>query len=243
MRIGWLAVLKILGVNIALNLLSAWLLPGMKSPLSIILTGLAILAAQLWAIFAVLRQTFQLSNRRTFAPFGALLGVSAIQLTFALGVLRPFVLEAFVTPTASMSPTLNANDRFVANKLISPRRWDLVVYWSYDREPAQYVKRLVGLPGERLRFDEGGVFINDQPVKVPPVLAGRCRASYPHQRWQEARYHDGDTIVLGADEYFFIGDNIDISADSRISGPSKESALIGVVDWIYWPLRKFRLTR
>jgi signal peptidase I len=147
-------------------------------------------------------------------------------------------------PTQSMSPTIEPDDRFAAFKLLRPRRWDLVVYWNNDaRGRMPYVKRLVALPGERLRFDGGGVFINDQPVTVPAVLAGKCHAKLPGGARPETRYYDGDTITLGPDEYFLIGDNIDISADSRINGPSKSADLIGVIDLIYWPLGKFRVVR
>ena len=53
----------------------------------------------------------------------------------------------------------------------------------------------------------------------------------------EARYKDDETITLGDDEYFFVGDNVEHSNDSRLSGPTRGSSLVGVVDLIYWPLR------
>jgi signal peptidase I len=106
---------------------------------------------------------------------------------------------------------------------------------------AVFCKRLVGMPGERLRFENGTIFINDQPADVPKVLQGRCRATIPNER--NPRYTGGQTIVLGGNEYFLIGDNIDISGDSRYFGPTNRADLIGVVDLMYWPIDRLRIVR
>ncbi|HEX5244232.1 MAG TPA: S26 family signal peptidase [Tepidisphaeraceae bacterium] len=58
-----------------------------------------------------------------------------------------------------------------------------------------------------------------------------------------ARYQEGQTITLGNDEYFFIGDNADESGDSRLYGPSHRVDVVGVVDLIYWPIGKLRIVR
>lgn len=205
--------------------------------------GLALLIVQLGAVFLILRSAFKLTSKRTFAPFVAYAAVVLAQLGLAMFVVKPFIAEAFVLPTNSMSPTIEPGDRFVVNKLIGARRLDLVAYWSQDAEPALYCKRLIGLPGERLRFEHGGIYVDDQPIALPPVLAGRCRASPSALPPNRARYRDGESIVLGKDEYFFIGDNVDVSADSRLVGPSRDSSLVGVVDFLYWPLSRVRLLR
>src|SRR5205823_2060885 len=109
--------------------------------------------------------------------------------------------------TPSMAPTIEPRDRLLVNKLLRPRRWDMVAYWRHDEQPpAVYCKRLIALPGERLRFDGGMVYINDQLMPAPAVVAGRCHASVPGTA---ARYADGQTIALGSDEYFLVGDNVD----------------------------------
>lgn len=141
-----------------------------------------------------------------------------------------------------MSPTLEPNDRFFINKLQTPRRLDLVAYWNRGVQTRVYCKRLLALPGERLRFEGGEVWINDERLALPPPLVGRCRASvrsYP----QPFHYSDGETIELGKNEYFFIGDNVDRSADSRQFGPTTELDIIGVVDAVYWPPSRMRLMR
>lgn len=200
-----------------------------------------LLAIELYVIFIVIGRRFDLTARRAAAPFGAYLAISALIVAFLFLALRPHMLEAFVIPTKSMSPTMNPGDRFVVNKLLRPRRLDLVAYWTYGPHRDVYIKRLIGLPGERLRFENGGLYVNDHPIELPNVLAGHCRAALgPPPFWP---YHDGQTITLGPDEYFFIGDNADISLDSRHAGPSHGSALAGVVDLIYWPVSRFHVVR
>jgi signal peptidase I len=131
-------------------------------------------------------------------------------------------------------------DRFVVNKLDHPARWDLVTYHSTTPGAPVYCKRVVGLPGEKVRFDQGNVYINDQLMVAPPVVAGRYHATLPTVR---STYRDGETIGLNDREFFVVGDNVDVSADSRIYGPTDRSAIVGVVDFVYWPPGDARVVR
>jgi signal peptidase I len=213
------------------------------APVPALVTGLLLLIVQLVLVFLVLRSAFKLTTKRTFAPFGVYVSLVVAQLLLVVFVIKPFIVEAFVIPTKSMAPTIEPGDRLVVDKLLRPRRLELVAYWSQDVHPAIYCKRLIGLPGERIRFDQGGVFVNDQQVTLPSILAGRCHASPSALPPGQARYRDGESIALRPDEYFLIGDNVDVSVDSRLAGPSRASSLVGVVDLVYWPLKKARLMR
>ena len=199
-----------------------------------------ILAVLLVVWTAVFRRGFGLTRGRAWALTGVQFAWSLAVWALMLLVVRPLLLEGFVIPTGSMTPTLEPGDCFVVNKLLAPRRWDVVAYVT-TREPGRvvYCKRLVGLPGERLRFDGGDLFVNDAAVPMPPVLAGRTHAAFSFVR----RYHDGETIVLKPDEYFFVGDNVEQSADSRVEGPTVAKDLVGVGDWLYWPPSRIKLLR
>jgi signal peptidase I len=143
-----------------------------------------------------------------------------------------------------MLPTIEHDDRLLVNKLLRPRRWDLVVYWNDDpQEKLAFCKRLIGLPGEKLRFEGGNLYVNDEVVQMPPVLAGRNLMHPGTVHRAPGRYNDGTAIVLGPEEYFFVGDNLDMSLDSRQLGPSPSSSIIGVVDVLYWPLGRARIFR
>jgi signal peptidase I len=213
------------------------------APLPGLFIGVTLMVLELGAFFLVLRTIFKLTIKRTFAPFAVYLTLIAAQIVIMIFLIKPFLAEAFMFPTQSMSPTIEPGDRLVVNKLVGPKRLDLVAYWSDDAQPAVYCKRLIGLPGERIRFDQGALFVNDQQLTLPPVLAGKCYASPSALPPDRARYRDGESIALGPDEYFFIGDNVDVSMDSRLAGPSHASSLVGVVDFVYWPPNKARLVR
>jgi signal peptidase I len=234
------AILIVFAINLAFGFLYSRLNADKDHP--VIQAALVLFVA--FAIqFTVFLHFFQLSVGRTFAPVGAYLAVNLAAFAIAFFVLRLYVSESFVMPTHSMMPTLDPGDRFFVNKRLGPNRFDLVAYWNTEsnREPMRYCKRLIALPGERLRFENGGIFINDRAVQVPVVLSGKCRASVPGIA--NPRYQDGQTIALGPDEYFFVGDQIDLSADSRIAGPSTRSSIVGVVDLIYWPFARMRIVR
>jgi signal peptidase I len=199
-----------------------------------------LLLVQICALYFLSKWIFRLSYLGTLAPVGASFAGSVITFILLLVLLKPYVVEAFILTTGSMSPTLDARDRFVVDKIISPQRWDIVAYRLATPNRLIVCKRLIAFPGEHLRFDNGTVYINDLPIPVPSVIAGRCQAS-PSPR--VGKYQDGQTITLGPDDYFLIGDNLEYSADSRIYGPSSHSDLIGVVDLIYWPPTKMKILR
>ncbi len=241
LRFATLATLLMFALTIALSLMERFVNWG--SPLT---AGVISLLIQLGVIPVILQEVFDLRVKASLRMFLVVIAATAIQLLFAVFVLKRHFTEAFVMPTLSMSPTIEPHDRFLANKLLHPRRWDLVTYWNVSKrepDPQAYVKRLVGMPGERLRFEGGDLYVNDRAVQAPAVLAGRLRASPTGMKDYDWQYSDGETITLGPDEFFLVGDDIGISADSRIYGPSKASALIGVVDAIYWPPKRMKLLR
>ena len=204
--------------------------------------AVGLLLVQVLLSLFILRRLFRLSTARALAPASAYLALAFLGLVFVYAIMRPYLLEAFIIPTESMSPTLEKGDRFVVNKLLGPRRWDLVAYQTNDGEPVISCKRLVGLPGERLRFENGTLYINDKALTSPEVVAGRYSAEVAGAPGL-TQYRDKETIHLGNDEFFFVGDNVERSKDSRTDGPTDAGNLIGVVDLLYWPLNRFAVLR
>jgi signal peptidase I len=206
--------------------------------------GLATFVA---AAYLQFKSTFRLSSGKAFAPLAAYVGTLLVWACLMLLVVKPHVTEAFVIPTSSMSPTIEPRDRITVNRLLHPRRFDLIAYHSNERGHPIFCKRLVGLPGERLRFENGQLYVDDKVVTLPAVVAGSYHAGVMHNgapvSGMRNLYHDGETIPLGRSDYFVIGDNVDISFDSRLAGPSDASSIVGVVDCIYWPLSRFRIVR
>jgi signal peptidase I len=243
LKFGLLAVLLLTIANLAIFATWQSMSGGLHDKHVVLAATFAYATGQLIVAYLIPRFVFGLSVKQAWAPFGMQFVIGIAAYGFAAGVLKPHLIEAFVIPTGGMSPTLDPGDRFAVNKLLRPRRWDMVAYHTTDEKPTIYCKRLIGLPGERLRFDGGNLHVDDQGTEAPDVLKGRLHAALPGVEPPLARYRDGETITLGKDEYFFIGDKVDVSKDSRFDGPTPGSSLVGVVDWIYWPLSKFRIVR
>ena len=175
-------------------------------------------------------------------------------VTIAIAVAAVLAIKAWVVnpyriPSSSMEPTLHcaapepgcesdSSDRVLANRFIyrfrDPGRGDIVVFNTPDRAVAEcgaggtFVKRLVGLPGDRISMSGGVLQIDGKPVDEP-YLNGRDRSN------------DFPVRKLGADEYFMMGDNRGSSCDSRKWGPVTRDDLIGPVFAVYWPLTRLGL--
>jgi signal peptidase I len=178
-----------------------------------------------------------------------------------------FVVQAFQIPSESMENTLLIGDYLLVNKLryggggvwdlIMPyrpvRRGDIVVF-HYPVNPTQhFVKRVVGVPGDRIRLVKGVVQVNGKSLNEPYVRHSSLvrdpfrddfpRLSAPAQEvtsgwWLQMRkfVEDGELIVPEG-EYFALGDNRDESADSRYWGFVPRENIIGSPLLIYWSVR------
>ena len=189
--------------------------------------------------------------RRYFVAVLLILATMFANPMFALALpAQRFLAETFVTPAASMSPTLEPNDRFIVHKRLEPRRWDVVAFLAPDEGEGRikFVKRLVGLPGEQVEIIDNTIHINGKPVTPPPGLGpyeGRL-----HPGASGARNGcEGRPIQLGRDEYYLLGDNSPISGDSRYwktgspghqPGTIGRGDIIGRATWIYWPPSRWR---
>jgi signal peptidase I len=172
------------------------------------------------------------------------------QLAVAL-LARRYLAETFVQPTAGMSPTIVARDRFLCHKLLEPRRWDVVVFLAPDISGGRqkFVQRLVGLPGEQVEIIDGQVHINGKPIPAPGGIGAYVGVP---PRGLGGLGHNGLTgspITLGPDDYYFLGDNSPISGDSRYwrngtpghqPGTVGRADIIGRATWIYWPPSHWR---
>lgn len=135
----------------------------------------------------------------------------------------------------SMYPALNDGDIIIRDKIIyklhGPERYDIVVFRSDDEEQPYYIKRVIGLPGERIRIsEEGEVYINGELLEEnfwggPLDDAGIAE----------------EEITLGEDEVFCLGDNSQASLDSRYFGPVKISDIEYHCYMRVWPLNKIGL--
>lgn len=140
---------------------------------------------------------------------------AVIVLVFVTAV-RSFVVEAYVIHGKSMEPTFHDSERLLISKF-APRfdslhRGDIVIF-NHPTEPGKrLIKRVVGLPGETVRFEHGHVYINDEPLEEP---------------YGSLDGYEMLSVGVKPDHYFLLGDNREISNDSRRMGLIPRDAIVG----------------
>jgi signal peptidase I len=156
-------------------------------------------------------------------------------------VLIVFIYQPVKVEGTSMMPTLTDQERIFINKftykfgLGEIARGDTVVFWYPEDRSKSYIKRVIALPGDRVRIETGQVYVNDQRLVeeyVPDEY--RDNVSWPHApAGQSVR----DLIVPPAD-YFVLGDHRSSSSDSRSWGYVPRDNIYGKAVFVYWPLDK-----
>jgi signal peptidase I len=162
-------------------------------------------------------------------------GMRAVEIRGTGGI----VAETYESRDAQLlSGERRSPDRFICNKTKFPNRWEATVFKHPRDTSILYVKRLVGLPGERIEIREGAVWANGEKL-IPPSSLGPIR----YVTIQEAGNEEPQPfeITLASEEYFVLGDNTYRSSDSRDWGPLKKDLIIGVADLIYWPPSRWRV--
>ena len=167
--------------------------------------------------------------------------VLTVALAIVLSLLiRSFVAHAFHVESGSMEPALAPGDRILVNKLSdNPSRGDLVVF---ARPDGDLVKRVIALEGETVIFTEGLVRIGDKWLNEPYLSAGTgtyARAAIPNCDATEG-FEEHTTCTIPEGHVFVLGDNRDVSFDSRNFGPVPRADLIGSAAFQFWPLSDLR---
>lgn len=178
---------------------------------------------------------------------------SPVEVSGKLPRLRMICENFHVESVRPESVELHGPDHFLVNKLISPERWDLITFVSPPDPSSQYVFRLVGLPGETVRIEEGAVWIDDEKLSVPEELAGISYTdSWPNRPASQLSGTSANPATLGDDEYFVLGDFSYRAFDSRLwpfgfTGHNQfaipKSKIIGVVTHVYWPPSRMRILK
>jgi signal peptidase I len=152
----------------------------------------------------------------------------------AITSILPF--KPYKIPAGSMEPTLLVGDHFVADRTIyrakEPVRNDIVVFPYPEDKSKDFIKRVIGTPGDEIQMQDKQIFINDQ-------IYDDKYGYYDEKAGNPNRYFG--PVVVPKDHYFVLGDNRDHSLDSRFFGFVPFSELKGQALYIYWANDKGRI--
>lgn len=166
------------------------------------------------------------------APFSeayAFLQTALSALALAVLVMA-FVARAFTVEGPSMMPTLQSGERLLVDKITyrlrSPHRGEVIIF-RFPSNPQQYfIKRVIGVPGDKVLITGGQVYINGAPLKEPYVESSSWGVFGPYE--------------VPAEHFFVLGDNRNNSEDSRSQrvGFVPSSMIVGRALWRYWPIAR-----
>ena len=117
-----------------------------------------------------------------------------------------------------------------------PQRGDIIVFVFPEDRTKDFIKRLIGLPGDQIEIKDGGIYINGQQMQDP-----RMKNIYYYNRGNYGQ--EGGSITVPPGHYFAMGDNSGSSYDSRYWGFIDESDIVGKADVLFWPLNRIRLIK
>jgi len=159
-------------------------------------------------------------------------GAVIIGALIAALLIKTFLFQAFFIPTGSMEQTLQVGDRVLVNKISYDygdlSRGDVVVFHRPPAAPRtdsgveEFIKRVIGLPGDTIEAIDGQVFLNGVAIEEPYVDHGDVTTNLPRTEVPEGHM-------------FVMGDNRNNSTDSRIFGPVEQELLVGKAFLVVWP--------
>ncbi len=152
-------------------------------------------------------------------------------------VFRLFIAEPFIVSGSSMVPNFHNREYLIVNKITyrlhSPERGDVIVF-KYPKDTSQYfIKRVIGLPSEKVQIKDGRVLVFNGQHPDGLLL------DEPFLSNDNVTFGRTDITTLGSDEYFVLGDNRQASSDSRVWGIMPKNDLVGKVWLRVFPLQQF----
>ena len=157
--------------------------------------------------------------------------VETVALTLLIFLVIRFAAQSFRVDGQSMEPGLHTDEFVLVDKAAylfqSPQRGDVIVF-HYPLDPSKdFIKRIIGLPGDTVQTTSNEVIVDGQILHEPYI--------------NDASNSNDNTLKLGPDQFFVMGDNRNNSFDSRLWGPLNKSYIVGKAILVYWPLNDWEL--
>lgn len=152
-----------------------------------------------------------------------------LAVIIAAGI-RTFLFVPYEVHGASMEPTLQGDELLIVNKLIyrfdQPEYGDIIVF--HTSEKRDFIKRVIGLPGDQIAIKDGKVFRNGEELEEPYI-------------YEPMNINMKEEVTVPEGHIYVMGDNRNNSKDSRRIGPVKIDAVVGRADLVIWPLDRMHL--
>lgn len=164
----------------------------------------------------------------------SLLIAAAIFLVIYMFLFRPFQVSG-----VSMFPTFK-DQEYILTNLIAIQfgpliKGEVVVFKSPVESEKDYIKRVIGVPGDTVMISNGDVYVNNKKIDESTYLTSDVKT------YGGAYLKENQPITVPEDTYFVIGDNRPHSSDSREFGPVKKSLFLGKSLFVYWPINQMRV--
>ncbi|PTQ84446.1 type I signal peptidase [Trichococcus patagoniensis] len=183
------------------------------------------------------KKEIQPENRGSFLR-EALNLILSVAIAFVLFVvIRTYLFYPFQVVGDSMVPTLETGDRLILNKLAEVDRFDIVVFPAPDGTDEEYVKRIIGLPGDEITYFQDELYINGEKV-AEHYLEALKEVSDQALTGDFTLFSLTGEATVPEDMYFVLGDNRSVSKDSRVFGFIPAAQIEGTADLRLWPLTK-----
>jgi signal peptidase I len=155
-------------------------------------------------------------------------------------IIRVFFFTPAIVEGASMQPTLHDQNRMIVSKIGEPKRFDVVVF--HATEEKDYIKRVIGLPGDRIEYKDDTLYINGKPYDEPylesskqELINGPLTNSFTLRETPVG----GDVVPEG--HLFVMGDNRRNSMDSRHIGAIPVDSVVGITNLVVWPIKEIKI--
>lgn len=171
----------------------------------------------------------------------------ALLIAFAIAAfIRYFLFTPIVVDGDSMMPTLENGDRMIVNKFSykigEPDRFDIVVFHAPEQK--DYIKRVIGVPGDFVEYKDDQLYINGEPIDEPYLDAYKAEISEGNLTGDfSLKDIDPSLDVIPEGYVFVMGDNRRFSKDSRHIGIVDQNEIIGNTNIIFWPLNEIEIVK
>ena len=149
-------------------------------------------------------------------------------------LVKTFIAEVFMVPTRAMAPTIQPGDRIIVDKIWtranSPKRGDIVVYQSVQDPSQLHVMRVLALPGETIGIEGAKTFVDNNEINVPEAHTD----SLTPPGFVSEQLSKSKEILIKPDSFFVVGDNRNLSYDSRFVGAIPNRNLRATAVNILW---------